>query len=141
MMNGLNQILGGLLAFCFSFIPDKSGMSSWRALFMTYGVLTVFWGAFVGWWMPDSPMRAHCFTENDKRLMVERVRRNRTGLQNRKFRKEQVWEVVKDPQGRPRDIHIVHSQPLTNATKSTPSPLSSFCSLFPPAASVPLTIS
>jgi hypothetical protein len=40
--------------------------------------------------------------------MVERVRRNRTGLQNRKFRKDQVWEVVKDqvwevvkdPQGR-----------------------------------------
>jgi MFS family permease len=99
MMNGLNQILGGLLAFCFSFIPETSPISSWQALFMAYGILTVFWGAFVGWWMPDSPMRAHCFTESDKHLMVERVRRNRTGLQNRKFRKEQVWEVVKDPQG------------------------------------------
>lgn len=140
-MNGLNQILGGLLAFCFSFIPDKSGMSSWRALFMTYGVFTVFWGAFVGWWMPDSPMRAHCFTENDKRLMVERVRRNRTGLQNRKFRKEQAWEVVKDPQGEPRDIHLVDSQPLTNIPKFMPSPLSSFCSLFPPAVLVPSTTS
>ncbi|KAJ5896792.1 uncharacterized protein N7473_006191 [Penicillium subrubescens] len=82
MMNGLNQILGA---------PG-------RPFFMAYGILTVFWGAFVGWWMPDSPMRAHCFTESDKHLMVERVRRNRTGLQNRKFRKEQVWEVVKDPQ-------------------------------------------
>lgn len=100
MMNGLNQILGGLLAFCFSFIPDTSPISSWQALFMSYGIMTVFWGAFVGWWMPDSPMRAHCFTESDKHLMVERVRRNRTGLQNRKFRKDQVWEVVKDPQGR-----------------------------------------
>ncbi|OOQ88731.1 putative 2-ketogluconate transporter [Penicillium brasilianum] len=98
MMNGLNQILGGLLAFCFSFIPDTSPISSWQALFMSYGIMTVFWGAFVGWWMPDSPMRAHCFTESDKHLMVERVRRNRTGLQNRKFRKDQVWEVVKDPQ-------------------------------------------
>ncbi|KAJ5689861.1 hypothetical protein N7462_004253 [Penicillium macrosclerotiorum] len=98
MMNGLNQILGGLLAFCFSFIPSASPISSWQALFIAYGILTVLWGIFVAWWMPDSPMRAHCFTESDKKLMVERVRRNRTGLQNRKFRKEQVWEVVKDPQ-------------------------------------------
>jgi hypothetical protein len=60
----------------------------------------VLWGAFVGWWMPDSPMRAHCFTENDKKLMVERVRRNRTGLQNRKFRKDQLLEVFRDPQGK-----------------------------------------
>jgi hypothetical protein len=100
MMNGLNQILGGLLAFCFSFIPSTSLISSWQALFMAYGIFTVLWGAFVGWWMPDSPMRAHCFTENDKKLMVERVRRNRTGLQNRKFRKDQLLEVFRDPQGK-----------------------------------------
>jgi hypothetical protein len=42
MMNGLNQILGRLLAFCFSFIPDTSPISSWQALFMTYGIMTVF---------------------------------------------------------------------------------------------------
>lgn len=139
-MNGLNQILGGLLAFCFSFIPETSPISSWQALFMAYGILTVFWGAFVGWWMPDSPMRAHCFTESDKHLMVERVRRNRTGLQNRKFRKEQVWEVVKDPQGELKKIlPAMIFMMLANAAKFTPLHLSSFYSLFPPVDLAPST--
>ncbi|GKT66783.1 allantoate permease [Colletotrichum tofieldiae] len=97
-MNGLQQIVGGILAFGFSFIPASSPIRSWQALFMSYGIITVFWGFFVLWWMPDSPMKAHCFSEEDKKLLVERVRSNRTGLQNRKFRKEQVWAAFKDPQ-------------------------------------------
>lgn len=97
-MNGLQQIIGGLLAFGFSFVPSTSPIKSWQALFMTYGIVTVFWGIFVFFWMPDSPMRARCFSEADKKLMVERVRENRTGLQNRKFRKEQVWDALTDPQ-------------------------------------------
>lgn len=48
--------------------------------------------------MPDSPMRAKCFTEEDKKLMIERVRSNQTGVQNRRFRKEQLIEALKDPQ-------------------------------------------
>lgn len=73
-------------------------LKSWQALFITYGCASVLWGIFVLWWMPDSPMRAKCFSEEDKRLMVERVRSNQTGLQNRKFRKEQVIEALLDPQ-------------------------------------------
>lgn len=99
MMNGFQQMIGSLLAFAFSFVPSTGPIVSWQALFMTYGIITVFWGLFIMWWMPDSPMKAHCFSEEDKRLMVERVRHNRTGLQNRKFRKEQVWDALTDPQG------------------------------------------
>ncbi|KAL4945702.1 hypothetical protein BDV06DRAFT_219095 [Aspergillus oleicola] len=98
MMNGLQNVLGGLLAYGFSFIPANSTLSSWQSLFMTYGIITVIWGAFVAMWMPDSPMRAKCWTEDDKRLMIERVRQNQTGLQNRTFRVEQVWDAVTDPQ-------------------------------------------
>jgi hypothetical protein len=43
-------------------------------------------------------MRAKCFSEEDKRLMVERVRDNQTGIQNKTFRKEQVIEALCDPQ-------------------------------------------
>ncbi|KAH8886331.1 MFS general substrate transporter [Thozetella sp. PMI_491] len=98
MMNGAQQVVGGLLAYCFSLIGSNSVLKSWQALFMTYGIISVFYGAFVGYWMPDSPMRAKCFSEEDKRLMVERVRSNQTGIQNRVFKKEQVIEAFKDPQ-------------------------------------------
>lgn len=47
---------------------------------------------------PDSPMRAKCFSEEDKKLMVERVRSNQTGLQNKKFRAYQMKEAFLDPQ-------------------------------------------
>ncbi|KAL2868991.1 putative 2-ketogluconate transporter [Aspergillus lucknowensis] len=98
MMNGAQQIVGGLLAYCFSLIGNNHNVKSFDALFLTYGCISVLWGLFVGWWMPDSPMRAKCFNEEDKRLMVERVRSNQTGLQNKKFRAYQVWEAARDPQ-------------------------------------------
>ncbi|CEL02167.1 Putative Permease of the major facilitator superfamily [Aspergillus calidoustus] len=98
MMNGAQQIVGGLLAYCFSLIGNDHHVKSFHALFLTYGCASVLWGVFVGWWLPDSPMRAKCFSEEDKKLMVERVRSNQTGLQNRKFRAYQVWEAAKDPQ-------------------------------------------
>lgn len=97
MMNGGQQIVGGLLAYAFTQI-DSGPLKSWQALFITYGSFSVLWGLFVGYWMPDSPMKAKCFSEEDKRLMVERVRSNQTGLQNKRFRPEQVKEAFLDPQ-------------------------------------------
>ena len=81
-MNGAQQVVGGLLAYCFTLL-HSGPLKSWQALFIAYGGVAVLWGVFVGWWMPDSPMRAKCFTEEDKHLMVERVRVNQTGLQNK----------------------------------------------------------
>lgn len=96
-MNGMQQVVGGLLAYCFSLITTGP-LKSWQWLFMAYGIISVVFGAFVGWWMPDSPMRAKCWSEEDKRLIVERVRSNQTGVQNRIFKKEQVYEALTDPQ-------------------------------------------
>ncbi|KAH9907549.1 major facilitator superfamily transporter [Xylariomycetidae sp. FL2044] len=98
MMNGFQQIIGGLVAFGWSFLPETAAIRSWQGLFMGYGIVTCIWGVFILYWMPDSPMKAKCFSEDDKKLMVERVRENRTSLQNKAFRKEQVWDAFKDPQ-------------------------------------------
>ncbi|KAF3355278.1 hypothetical protein VdG1_04239 [Verticillium dahliae VDG1] len=67
-------------------------------LFLTYGVISVVFGLWVGFWMPDSPMRAHCFTEAEKHEMVERVRDNQTGIQNKTFKRHQFFEGLTDPQ-------------------------------------------
>jgi hypothetical protein len=91
-----------LLAYAFTNIPESAAIHSWQALFIAYGVGSVFWGAFVFVYMPDSPMRAKCFSEADKKLLVERVRDNQTGIQNRKFRKEQIVEALCDPQSNTR---------------------------------------
>ena len=98
MMNGAQQIVGGLLAYCFTLIGGDKAIKSWQALFLTYGCISVIWGLFVIWFMPDSPMRAKCFTEEDKRLMVLRLLSKQTGIQNRQFRAYQMWEALRDPQ-------------------------------------------
>lgn len=98
MMNGAQQVVGGLLAYCFTLIKPDGPLKNWQALFIAYGAVAILWGVFVIWYLPDSPMRAKCFTEDDKHLMVERVRVNQTGLQNRRFRKEQMVEAYTDPQ-------------------------------------------
>jgi sugar phosphate permease len=97
MMNGAQQIVGGLLAYCFTLL-QHGPLLNWQALFITYGGIAILWGAFVMFWMPDSPMRAKCFTEEDKHLMVERVRSNQTGMQNKQFKREQMIEAFMDPQ-------------------------------------------
>ncbi|KAF6811879.1 allantoate permease [Colletotrichum sojae] len=110
MMNGMQQICGGLLAYAFSHIkhpsfpvgpgetPGTAAIRSWQAIFITYGSASFLWGLYVLWRLPDSPMRAKCFSETDKKLMVERVRSNQTGLQNKTFRAYQVKEAFLDPQ-------------------------------------------
>lgn len=97
MMNGMQQIVGGMLAYCFTLITTGP-LKSWQWLFLAYGVVSVIFGFFVGWYMPDSPMRAKCFSEEDKHLMVERVRDNQTGVQNKEFKKPQLMEALGDPQ-------------------------------------------
>jgi len=119
MMNGGQQIVGGLLAYCFTLI-HKGPLKSWQAIFIAYGCFSVrpqpiaclqssyhlltasvpkiLWGVFVLWWLPDSPMRAKCFSEEDKHLMVERVRSNQTGLQNKQFKIAHVKEALMDVQ-------------------------------------------
>lgn len=97
MMNGMQQIVGGLLAYCFTLITTGP-LKSWQWIFLVYGIISVLFGCFVGYYMPDSPMRAKCFSEEDKHLMIERVRDNQTGVQNRDFKKSQMIEALKDPQ-------------------------------------------
>lgn len=97
MMNGGQQIVGGLLSYCFTLIQGAH-LKNWEILFLTYGCITVLWAGFVLWWTPDTPMSAKCFTEEEKRLLVERVRSNQTGLQNKKWKREHIKEALLDPQ-------------------------------------------
>ncbi|CUA71692.1 putative transporter C1773,15 [Schizosaccharomyces pombe 972h-] [Rhizoctonia solani] len=94
-MNGLQQCVGGLLAYGVYHIQGGP-ITSWQVLFTLLGCITVIWGLFVFWWLPDSPMRATCFSPEDRMLMVERVRANETGIQNKEFKWYQAVEALKD---------------------------------------------
>ncbi len=42
-------------------------------------------------------MKAKCFTEDEKRLLIERCRGNETGIQNKTYKRYQMVEAITDP--------------------------------------------
>ncbi|KAH6889804.1 major facilitator superfamily domain-containing protein [Thelonectria olida] len=95
-MSGVQLMVGGLLAFGVSHYTDGV-IKNWQLLFLVLGVVTCVWSVCIGIFLPDSPMSAKCFSEEDKKLMIERVRHNETGIQNKKYKKYQVIEALTDP--------------------------------------------
>ncbi|KAH8596305.1 major facilitator superfamily domain-containing protein [Bisporella sp. PMI_857] len=95
-MTGVQLMVGGIIAWGASHYVGHT-IYSWQLLFLVLGILTCVWGLFIGWWLPDSPMKAKCFSEDQKRLMIERVRANETGIQNKTYKRYQMVEAVKDP--------------------------------------------
>ncbi|KAL3477666.1 major facilitator superfamily domain-containing protein [Aspergillus californicus] len=95
-MTGVQLMIGGILAWGTSHYTNHA-IKSWQLLFLILGALTSIWGLFLAWYLPDSPMSAKCFSEEDKHLMVERVRANETGIQNKTFKKYQLLETLTDP--------------------------------------------
>ncbi|KAK7712438.1 hypothetical protein SLS64_004822 [Diaporthe eres] len=88
--------VGGIIAWGVSQYVGHA-ILPWQLLFLILGCLTCAWGLFIGWWLPDTPMKARCFNEDEKRLMVERVRANETGIQNRVYKRYQAVEALTDP--------------------------------------------
>ncbi|KAH6715701.1 major facilitator superfamily domain-containing protein [Leptodontidium sp. MPI-SDFR-AT-0119] len=95
-MTGVQLMVGGIIAWGVSHFENPN-IYPWQLLFLILGVLTCVWAVFIGWWLPDSPMKAKCFTEDEKRLMIERVRANETGIQNKTYKTYQMLEAIKDP--------------------------------------------
>ncbi|KAJ3864880.1 major facilitator superfamily domain-containing protein [Lentinula novae-zelandiae] len=110
-MNGFQQCVGGLIAYGIAHIQHAK-LKNWQIFFALLGCITFVWGIFVAWWLPDSPMRAKCFSPEDRILMAERVRKNETGIQNKDFKLYQAVEAFKDP--------IVWSVTLISFTNGLP---------------------
>ncbi|KAL4739804.1 major facilitator superfamily domain-containing protein [Aspergillus similis] len=95
-MTGVQLMIGGILAWGTSHYIGHD-IKSWQLLFLVLGAATCAWGLFLSWYIPDSPMKAKCFSEAEKRLMVERVRANDTGIQNKQYKRYQAVEALTDP--------------------------------------------
>ncbi|KAJ5260518.1 MFS allantoate transporter [Penicillium angulare] len=91
---GLGIAGGGLLGYGIGQI--KGSLPSWKYEFIIIGALCITWGIVMLIVLPDSPVSAPLLTVDQRKLAVERLRENQTGIENRNFKRYQLIEAFTD---------------------------------------------
>ncbi|CCM02233.1 uncharacterized protein FIBRA_04313 [Fibroporia radiculosa] len=87
-MNGTAIIMLGLIAYGTLHIRS-SVLEPWQWLMLIFGIIT-FVVAILFWFMfPDSPANAWFLTPEEKMIVVERIKVNQAGAENKRFKKDQ----------------------------------------------------
>ncbi len=73
-------------------------MQPWQYMYFIAGSVTTVWGVALWWLFPDTPQNARGFTEEERLLLLERVRGNNAGTESKAFKRYQVVEALKDYQ-------------------------------------------
>lgn len=95
---GLGQIIGGAVSYGFQHISKDAALSGWRVMFVALGCLTVAIGLWTFFFLPDTPMKARWLSSEEKVKLLKHVSVNHTGIENRKFRPNEIFEALMDPQ-------------------------------------------
>lgn len=73
-------------------------LAPWKTMFLFAGAVTMAWGVVVVLLLPESPARpGRFFNPDERRILLDRVRRNQTGLNRKPFQWWQVREALQDP--------------------------------------------
>ncbi|KAJ5534034.1 hypothetical protein N7527_000288 [Penicillium freii] len=92
--NGLGIALGGLLGYGIGHL--KGALPSWKYEFIVIGALCSAWGIVMFIFLPDSPVTAKGLTKRERRMAVERLRENQTGVENKHLKPYQILEAFMD---------------------------------------------
>ncbi|KAL9609244.1 MAG: hypothetical protein Q9167_005979, partial [Letrouitia subvulpina] len=92
--NGLGIAGGGLLGYAIGNI--RGSLPSWKYEFLIIGALCSAWGIVMFIMLPDSPVSAKLLTQRQRRMAVERLRENQTGVENKHLKVYQIREAFKD---------------------------------------------
>ncbi|KAJ5089117.1 hypothetical protein N7532_007801 [Penicillium argentinense] len=92
--NGFGIALGGLLGYGIGHI--KGALPSWKYEFIVIGALCSAWGIVMFIFLPDSPVTARGLTLSEKRIAVDRIRENQTGVENKHLKPYQILEAFMD---------------------------------------------
>ncbi|TVY59490.1 putative transporter, partial [Lachnellula cervina] len=92
--NGFAIILQSLIAYGIGHI--HTGIAVWRWFFIIFGILGLVWGFVLWFFMPDSPLTARFLNDRERAVAIERLRDNRTGIENTTFKRDQLVEALTD---------------------------------------------
>ncbi|EAW15681.1 putative MFS allantoate transporter [Aspergillus fischeri NRRL 181] len=93
--NSISMIIGNLVAV--GIWQIKTGLQSWKWLFIIFGIITFLWGILMFFRLPDTPNSASFLTEGEKLLAIERLKANKAGYKRNKIDTSQIIEAFVDP--------------------------------------------
>jgi len=96
LMNGTAQIISGFISFGTLHI-HTSGFEPWQWLMIITGGITLITSVMYFLFFPDSPTNAWFLTPEERVIAVNRIKTNQTGVENKHFKLEQVYEAFMDP--------------------------------------------
>lgn len=91
---GLGYIIAGIASFGIGHID--AALPSWRYTFIVWGTITIAWGVVVIIFLPDNPQSARFLTDFEKECVMERIKDNETGVENKQWKAKQCLEAVTD---------------------------------------------
>ncbi|XAO27707.1 hypothetical protein I312_106567 [Cryptococcus bacillisporus CA1280] len=96
IFNTMSTIFNGLIAFGCSYASDHIAISPWKLQFLINGALTTTLGVAMCFLIPNSPTSAWWLSERQRVIAVLRLRDERTGMENKVFKKSQLLEALRD---------------------------------------------
>ncbi|CCH42337.1 putative membrane protein [Wickerhamomyces ciferrii] len=100
-MAGLSVIIGGFLSFGFQHVTTD--FQSWQIFFLVMGLITVAFGIFTYFILPNNPTSANFLNDDEKIIVLEHIRSNQTGTESKTFKIKQIKELL---------FHDKHTWPL-----------------------------
>ncbi|KAK7535606.1 major facilitator superfamily domain-containing protein [Phyllosticta paracitricarpa] len=94
--NGLATMVGGLIGYAIGHITTGT-LARWQYVFIIFGAVSIAWAAISFLLLPDLPSTAKFLTERERAIAVHRVAKNRQGVKNTHFKKDQAWQCLADP--------------------------------------------
>ncbi|CEL10163.1 hypothetical protein ASPCAL13288 [Aspergillus calidoustus] len=95
--NAVANVVSGLIAYGIGTID--SHIASWKLLFIILGCVTVGYGIFLAFVLPDSPSKAWFLNDHERKIALHRTLENRTGVMDEgKFIVSQMMDALTDPQ-------------------------------------------
>ncbi|KAI3328150.1 major facilitator superfamily domain-containing protein [Ustulina deusta] len=92
--NGVGVAGGGLIGYGIGNL--KGALQSWRYEFLIIGAFCSFWAIVMFFLVPNSPTTFRGFTHEERLMMIARMRRNQTGVEQQHINWGQVMEAFLD---------------------------------------------
>ncbi|KAL3420336.1 allantoate permease [Phlyctema vagabunda] len=113
---GGGTIVGALLSYGFQHYTGTT-FKSWQIMFMVCGLVTIAVGICVFIFLPDNPMKSR-LSHDEKIYAIERLRSNKTGIENKTFKVSQMKECLLSPYTWLISLHTASANVANGAVSS-----------------------